>query len=366
MYSDEVDLDEDIVMDVLYLAKKYMLPKLTTRCRRYAKHCLDASNACTLYEKAMQCAEDDIIVACLEVFRNSSEDVFESPDFLRASRQSMEQIFDLDVLSVDEEGVWEACRGWAIAQMTNKENKGTAHATVRKQLGTCFHKIQFPKMSLKAFTQSVVQSKVLTKDETCQFYECMVMADDKENSVAVPKGFSDERRYRNAVLTHTPVVGKEEKIVRFSPMDYKHRYLQIKVDFNVPATKSLRLRYIMFELQYKTQSGSSGLKTSCFLEDEKENVLIGGVPHLACIGYVDTSTSRKKTCKAYFILDPVDVIGPRSITYVLRSDISFSVSLNYFQNASILYKDTGIFFNSSTKRGIPFSAIGFTLCPKQE
>ena len=41
MYSDEVNLNPDKVMQVLYLAKKYMLPSLADKCTEYRGRNLD-------------------------------------------------------------------------------------------------------------------------------------------------------------------------------------------------------------------------------------------------------------------------------------------------------------------------------------
>ena len=44
LYSDEVNLSGSNVMGVLYLAKKYMVPSLTDKCKEYLKEKLDPSN----------------------------------------------------------------------------------------------------------------------------------------------------------------------------------------------------------------------------------------------------------------------------------------------------------------------------------
>ena len=44
VYSDEVNLNADNVMQVLYLAKKYMLPSLADKCSEFLRETLDASN----------------------------------------------------------------------------------------------------------------------------------------------------------------------------------------------------------------------------------------------------------------------------------------------------------------------------------
>ena len=45
IYTDEANLKHDNVMQLMYLAKKYMLPSLADRCSAYLEKNLDASNA---------------------------------------------------------------------------------------------------------------------------------------------------------------------------------------------------------------------------------------------------------------------------------------------------------------------------------
>ena len=49
VYSDEVNLNADNVMQVLYLAKKYMLPSLADKCSEFLRKNLDASNVFHVY-----------------------------------------------------------------------------------------------------------------------------------------------------------------------------------------------------------------------------------------------------------------------------------------------------------------------------
>ena len=44
VYSDEVNMNADNVMHVLYLAKKYMLPSLADKCSEFLRENLHASN----------------------------------------------------------------------------------------------------------------------------------------------------------------------------------------------------------------------------------------------------------------------------------------------------------------------------------
>ena len=54
IYSDEAKLTPDNVMQLMYLAKKYMLPSLADKCSVYLKDNLDASNVFNVLPEAQK------------------------------------------------------------------------------------------------------------------------------------------------------------------------------------------------------------------------------------------------------------------------------------------------------------------------
>ena len=52
LYCDEIDLEADTVLAVLYAAKKYIVPHLARSCVRFLETSLSAKNACVLLSQS--------------------------------------------------------------------------------------------------------------------------------------------------------------------------------------------------------------------------------------------------------------------------------------------------------------------------
>ena len=52
LYCDEIDLEPDTVLAVLYAAKKYIVPHLARSCVRFLEISLSAKNACVLLSQS--------------------------------------------------------------------------------------------------------------------------------------------------------------------------------------------------------------------------------------------------------------------------------------------------------------------------
>ena len=66
-YSDEANLSLNNVMELLYLAKKYMLPSLADKCSAYLQENLDTSNVFYVLPDARKYEEKDLVDHCWKV-----------------------------------------------------------------------------------------------------------------------------------------------------------------------------------------------------------------------------------------------------------------------------------------------------------
>ena len=71
LYSDEVKLSGSNVMQVLYLANKYMVPSLAEKCNEYLQHNLEASNVFCILPLAQKFEDKDLEERCWEVIEYS-------------------------------------------------------------------------------------------------------------------------------------------------------------------------------------------------------------------------------------------------------------------------------------------------------
>ena len=92
IYSDEVELTGSNVMNVLYLAKKYLVPSLAEKCAEFLRKNLDASNAFAILPHAQKFEDKDLENRCWKVIEIHTEEAVTSDDFVAAERSLVESV----------------------------------------------------------------------------------------------------------------------------------------------------------------------------------------------------------------------------------------------------------------------------------
>ncbi len=165
LYSDEVKLSGSNVMQVLYLANKYMLPSLAEKCNEYLRDNLKASNVFCILPHAQKFDDKDLEDRCWEVIEKQTEEAVTSDEFVTVERSLVETVVKRERLNVKEVELFKAVDRWATKE---SERQGiTAEGDAKRQiLGEEIVKaIRFPLMSQKEFASAVIDSRILTLDE---------------------------------------------------------------------------------------------------------------------------------------------------------------------------------------------------------
>ena len=166
MYTDEVTLSGSNVMQVLYLANKYMVPSLAEKSTTYLRDNLKASNVFCILPHAQKFEDKDLEDRCWEVIEKQTEEAVTSAEFATVERSVVESVVKKERLNVMEVELFKAVDRWATKESERKgitpEGDGK-----RKILGEEIVKsIRFPLMSLKEFASVVIDSHILTSSET--------------------------------------------------------------------------------------------------------------------------------------------------------------------------------------------------------
>ena len=165
LYSDEVNLSGSNVMQVLYLAKKYLVPSLADKCTEYLQEHLEVSNVFSVLPQAQKFEEKDLEERCWEVIKTHTENALTSEEFVTLERSVVESVVKRESLSVKEVDLFKAVDRWATKEV---ERQGlTPDGVVKRRiLGEEIVKaIRFPVMSQKEFASVVVDCDILTKKE---------------------------------------------------------------------------------------------------------------------------------------------------------------------------------------------------------
>ena len=147
VYSDEVNLNADNVMQVLYLAKKYMFPSLAEKCSEFLRENLDASNVFYVLPDVQKYEEKDLESHCWEVIDKKTDGAVKSDGFVTIKKSVLEELVERESLNVREVELFKAVDCWATKEC-EKQGLAAAEGSVKRRiLGERIVKaIRFPVM----------------------------------------------------------------------------------------------------------------------------------------------------------------------------------------------------------------------------
>jgi len=188
IYSDEANLNPDNVMQVMYLAKKYMLPALADKCSAFLQKNLDGANVFSILPDAQKYEEEDLLDHCWKVIEKETEEAVKSDGFLTIEKSVLEELVEKDSLSIKEVELFQALDCWAVKEC-EKQGVVAEGSVKRRILGERIVKgIRFPVMKQEEFADIVLDSDILTQKEAYRLMKHF-------SSVLKPSlGFSETER----------------------------------------------------------------------------------------------------------------------------------------------------------------------------
>ena len=165
LYSDEANLTGSNVMQVLYLANKYMVPSLAEKCSEYLRKNLSAANVFSILPHAQKFEDKDLEDLCWEVIEDKTEEAVTSDDFVTLERSLIESVVKRERLTVKEVDLFKAVDRWATRE-SERQGKTADGESKRRIIGEDIVKaIRFPVMSQKEFVSVVLDSRILNFEE---------------------------------------------------------------------------------------------------------------------------------------------------------------------------------------------------------
>ena len=167
VYTDQVCLTGGTIMQVLYLAEKFMIPHLLVKCIEYILKILDHSNVLCVLKHAELYGFDELICACWELIDKEAREVLNSDDFLTIERSLLEEVVERN-LNVKSAMLFKAVDRWA-KQECLRENLKPDGKVKRSIIGDRIAgKLRFPVEKDIDFINVVLQSNILTEIETSE------------------------------------------------------------------------------------------------------------------------------------------------------------------------------------------------------
>ncbi len=189
MYSDEAILSGSNVMEVLYLAKKYIVPSLADKCTEYLQDNLDASNVFNILPHAQKYDEKNLVERCWDVIDEKAEEAVKSDGFATLERCLLEAVVERDTLNIEEVELFKAANLWATKKC-EEQGLSTDGCEIRRTLGERIVKgIRFPVMKQQEFAGVVLDSNILTPGEAYKIVKYF------SSILSIPVGFPEEKRF---------------------------------------------------------------------------------------------------------------------------------------------------------------------------
>lgn len=332
LYCDEISLEPQTVLPILYTSKKYMLPYLSIACVKYLHSILTHNNVCVLLQQSRLFEESKLTNHCWDVMDAQAELALRSEGMKQLDEATFISILERDTLACKESSIFSAALLWAEEECKRKDMEPTLENR-RTVLGKALQFIRFPAMSLQEYANGPAQSGILDKDQTIDIF--LYLTSDTKPTLNFPTkprtGLKIQVCHR--CCKHTPVS------LGANRLPYRVRYDSIKfsVDRRIfllgyrlfgsvhgPADYNVRLelkRLGKAIMQTTTSYSSDGTQSTFDVFFEYPVQIEPGISYCAVVSfdggplrYYGTDgksqiVAERVTFKFYSVLDLCDGIG---------------------------------------------------------
>lgn len=166
LYGNEVDINEGNIDALVYLARKYIIDELVSKCTEYIELHLSIDTVIHSLDLALTYDLDGSKEKCKEIISDNTEDVLKTDDFLTCHSDILKIILQLEKIACTEARIFDACIEWADRQCRDKNVESNAE-TLRGKLGECFELIRFKEMKNEERAERIKlhSGRLFTRDE---------------------------------------------------------------------------------------------------------------------------------------------------------------------------------------------------------
>lgn len=335
-------------MDVLYVAKKYDVPGLVTKCCKYVTECLNADNICSLLNQAKLLQADELVDKCVDLFSKRTSVVLNSEAFLLLSEEALKALLESKVMNAKEEDLYVACKRWAV-NTCERNGKDTADPkNIRETLGDCLKCIRFLLIPIKTFVETVVKDNILTEAEKIYAMQDIILGESTSQ-------FSRENRKEPScknIEVCTASTAKRQATYSYTSNSYQTQNLQTEppningISFTV-STSLVLTKLSLYTPATGTVTGVLGI-----FEDEKnifsQDITLNCTGNLTCDVPLEHEVwlNDHKTYSLRTVIKGDNVFyGRVSVNTYTKEDISFDIKC--IQDSLAVTPDNYTRFNSN-------------------
>lgn len=164
IYYDQVNLNSGNVLDVLYLANKYIVPVLSKECVNYLLENVQTENVLDVLNAAVCFGEKRLEKHCWSILSRRTSEIILSDSFADVDKPLLTNILQKDCLNVSEIDVFNAIKKWAEKECSRQSLEVNTQ-NQRSVLKDIIYLIRFPVMSAKDFALGPARSDLLPLED---------------------------------------------------------------------------------------------------------------------------------------------------------------------------------------------------------
>lgn len=164
LYTEECAITEDNVMSIIYLATKYIVPSLKSKCIRFLQKNITPESAFAVLSQAIHFCANGLEENCWNAIDAECHEALKSETFLGIEHSLLCELLSRETLNVKEIDLFRATLKWSENECHRQGLKGSDEDK-RQVLGTALNLLRFPTMALEEFAGDVVQKTNLLPEQ---------------------------------------------------------------------------------------------------------------------------------------------------------------------------------------------------------
>ena len=166
LYTDDCKITAENAIEVLYLAKKYLISSLAEKCCQILEASIKPENAFAVLEQAIQFDEKELEEKSWNIFSKKTQECLNSEAFCNIGLHTLNALLKKERLAVTEVELFKAVLKWTDSECARQGINIEEDKTARRRiLGDSVYEIRFPAMSQENILKDVAPTRILTDTE---------------------------------------------------------------------------------------------------------------------------------------------------------------------------------------------------------
>jgi hypothetical protein len=172
LYTDHCKITAENAIQVMYLAKKYIISSLTEKCCKVLEASIKPDNVFAVLEQAVHFDEKDLEAKCWRVVSLHTQECINSEAFCNIASHTLNTLLKKETLAITEVELFKGVLRWIDSECTRQDINIEEDKTARRRvLGDSVYEIRFLAMSQEDFAKHVSTAGILTDTESVSIFQ---------------------------------------------------------------------------------------------------------------------------------------------------------------------------------------------------